>query len=150
MTLPASVQFILALLLLLAAISKIPSLEVLPAASAPSLVGFIANRIDLQVDGSITVQSPYGSLRGDAQGVCGDTNNGFSYLVNWSGDLGPGQRIHWLRSPMDWNSLGQRLPFLRLGYRLLLEQAARIPCRLMEATSLCNGKSHCKILLFGE
>ena len=50
----------------------------------------LANRIDLQVDGSITVQAPYGSLRGDTQGVCGDTNNGFGYLVNWSG-LGPGQ-----------------------------------------------------------
>ena len=49
-----------------------------------------ANRIDLQVDGSIVVQSPYGSLRGDTQGVCGDANNGFSYLVNWN-DLGPGQ-----------------------------------------------------------
>jgi hypothetical protein len=49
-----------------------------------------ANRIDLQVDGSITVQSPYGSLRGDTQGECGDANNGFGYLVNWSG-LGPGQ-----------------------------------------------------------
>jgi hypothetical protein len=49
-----------------------------------------ANRIDLQIDGSITVQAPYGSLRGDTQGVCGDANNGFGYLVNWSG-LGPGQ-----------------------------------------------------------
>lgn len=49
-----------------------------------------ANRIDLQVDGSIVVQSPYGSLRGDTQGVCGDANNGFGYLVNWN-DLRPGQ-----------------------------------------------------------
>jgi hypothetical protein len=49
-----------------------------------------ANRIDLQLDGSITVQSPYGSLRGDTEGVCGDTNNGFGYLVNWSGFV-PGQ-----------------------------------------------------------
>ena len=49
-----------------------------------------ANRIDLQINGSITVQAPYGSLRGDTQGECGDANNGFGYLVNWSG-LGPGQ-----------------------------------------------------------
>lgn len=48
-----------------------------------------ANRIDLQVDGTIVVQSPYGSLRGDTQGECGDANNGFGYLVNWN-DLGPG------------------------------------------------------------
>ena len=49
-----------------------------------------ANRVDLQVDGSIVVQAPYGILRGDTQGECGDTNNGFGYLVNWN-NLGPGQ-----------------------------------------------------------
>lgn len=49
-----------------------------------------ATRIDLQVDGAITVQTPYGSLRGDTQDECGDANNGFGYLVNWS-DFGPGQ-----------------------------------------------------------
>jgi hypothetical protein len=49
-----------------------------------------AERIDFQVDGSIMVQSSYGSLRGDTQEVCGDANNGFGYLVNWSG-LGAGQ-----------------------------------------------------------
>lgn len=49
-----------------------------------------ATRVDLQVDGTITVQAPYGSLRHDTQGVCGDANNGFGYLVNWS-NLGPGQ-----------------------------------------------------------
>jgi hypothetical protein len=49
-----------------------------------------ANRIDLQVDGNTVVQAPYGILRGDTEEVCGDANNGFGYLVNWSG-LGPGQ-----------------------------------------------------------
>jgi hypothetical protein len=49
-----------------------------------------ASRIDLQVDGTIVVQAPYGSLRGDTQSECGDANNGFGYLVNWN-DLGPGQ-----------------------------------------------------------
>lgn len=49
-----------------------------------------ADRVDLQIDGALTVQAPYGSLRGDTQGECGDANNGFGYLVNWS-DLGPGQ-----------------------------------------------------------
>lgn len=49
-----------------------------------------ANRIDLQVDGSITVQAPYGSLRDDTRERCGDADNGFGYLVNWS-NLAPGQ-----------------------------------------------------------
>lgn len=49
-----------------------------------------ATRIDLQVDGTIMVEAPYGSLRHDTQGGCGDTNNGFGYLVNWS-NLGSGQ-----------------------------------------------------------
>jgi hypothetical protein len=48
-----------------------------------------ASRIDLRVDGSIVVQAPYGILRGDTQGECGDANNGFGYLVNWN-NLGPG------------------------------------------------------------
>lgn len=49
-----------------------------------------ASRVDLQVDGSIVVQAPYGSLRSDTQGECGDANNGFGYLVNWN-NLDPGQ-----------------------------------------------------------
>lgn len=49
-----------------------------------------ASRVDLQVDGSIFVQAPYGTLRGDTQAACGDTNNGFGYLINWN-NLGSGQ-----------------------------------------------------------
>ena len=48
-----------------------------------------ANRIDLRVDGTIVVQAPYGSLRGDTEEQCGDANNGFGFLVNWN-ELGPG------------------------------------------------------------
>jgi len=43
-----------------------------------------ASRIDLQVDSSITVQAAYGTPRVDTETVCGDTNNGFSFLLNWS------------------------------------------------------------------
>lgn len=48
-----------------------------------------ANRIDLQVDGSLTVQAAYGTPRGDTQSECGDTNNGFGFLLNWN-NLGNG------------------------------------------------------------
>lgn len=63
-----------------------------------------AQRIDLQVDDAITVQAPYGSLRGDTQSECGDANNGFGYLVNWS-DLGPG--LHTLVALADGVEFGR-------------------------------------------
>jgi len=49
-----------------------------------------ANTIEIVADGTIRVQAPYGTLRTDTQGVCGDTDNGFGFQVNWN-DLGPGQ-----------------------------------------------------------
>ncbi len=36
------------------------------------------------------VPAAYGTPRGDTQGVCGDSNNGFVLLVNWN-NLGPGE-----------------------------------------------------------
>lgn len=57
-----------------------------------------ANRIDIVVDDRVTVQAPYGTLRGDTQAVYGDANNGFGYLVNWN-NLGDGQ--HTLRVLAD-------------------------------------------------
>ena len=113
------------------------------------MVGFsLANRIDLQVDGSITVQSPYGSLRGDTQGVCGDTNNGFSYLVNWSGDLGPGQA--YIGCARRWSGIrsGNVYHFYVWGTVCYWIAARIVPFNGSNVT--CNGKSHCKILLFGE
>lgn len=43
-----------------------------------------ANRIDIEIDGTITVQAAYGTVRGDTISVCGDTDNGFGLLVNWN------------------------------------------------------------------
>ena len=40
----------------------------------------------------------YGTPRGDTQGVCGDSNNGFVLLVNWN-NLGPGE--HEIRALAD-------------------------------------------------
>ena len=43
-----------------------------------------ATRIDVEIDGGISLQAAYGTLRGDTTQTCGDTNNGFGLLVNWN------------------------------------------------------------------
>src|SRR5882762_2130678 len=44
-----------------------------------------ANRIDIEIDGSTTLQAAYGTARGDTSATCGDDgNNGFGLLVNWN------------------------------------------------------------------
>ncbi len=49
-----------------------------------------ATQIAFLIDGRVTVQAAYGTIRGDTQQPCGDTNNGFGLLVNWN-VLGDGQ-----------------------------------------------------------
>jgi hypothetical protein len=43
-----------------------------------------AGRVDIEFDGSFTLQAAYGTSREDTRGTCGDTNNGFGLLFNWS------------------------------------------------------------------
>jgi hypothetical protein len=62
-----------------------------------------ATRIDLEVDGTIHWQAPYGTTREDTQGVCGDINNGFAYATNWN-RLGSG--VHTLRALADGQEFG--------------------------------------------
>jgi very-short-patch-repair endonuclease len=57
-----------------------------------------ASRVDIEIDGSITLQAAYGTARGDTLSACGDTNNGFGLLVNWN-LLGDGS--HTLRALRD-------------------------------------------------
>jgi hypothetical protein len=57
-----------------------------------------ASRVDIEVIGVATVQAAYGTVRDDTASTCGDTNNGFGYLVNWN-DLGNG--THTLRVLAD-------------------------------------------------
>ena len=65
------------------------------AGSAQSGIGIIsgwachANEIVIELAGT-PVQAAYGTPRGDTRPVCGDSNNGFSLLVNWN-NLGPGE-----------------------------------------------------------
>ncbi len=56
-----------------------------------------AGEIIIELAGT-PVQAAYGTPRGDTQPVCGDSNNGFSLLVNWN-NLGPGE--HAIRALAD-------------------------------------------------
>lgn len=67
------------------------SLENPQPGSSQSGIGLIsgwactATRIDIEIDGSITLQAAYGTARGDTITTCGDDgNNGFGLLVNWN------------------------------------------------------------------
>ena len=56
-----------------------------------------AHEIVIELAG-IPVPAAYGTPRGDTQSVCGDSNNGFSLLVNWN-ELGAGE--HTIRALAD-------------------------------------------------
>lgn len=43
-----------------------------------------ASRIDIEIDGTTTLQAAYGTARGDTVSVCGKVDNGFGLLVNWN------------------------------------------------------------------
>ena len=67
------------------------------SASFQSGIGIIsgwachAHEIVIELAGT-PVPAAYGTQRGDTQSVCGDSNNGFSLLVNWN-NLGAGEHI---------------------------------------------------------
>lgn len=69
-------------------------LEVPPPDSNQSGIGVItgwvcdATRVVLRID-EHEVEAAYGTGRGDTEAVCGDTDNGFGYLINWNA-LGDG------------------------------------------------------------
>ncbi|MBI3799012.1 MAG: hypothetical protein HY268_18865 [Deltaproteobacteria bacterium] len=48
-----------------------------------------ATLIEIQLDEGSRLRAAYGTTRGDTQGVCGDSDNGFGLTVNWN-LLGPG------------------------------------------------------------
>jgi hypothetical protein len=66
------------------------SLETPQDGSAVSGIGYIrgwkcaATSVTFTIDNSPPAPLPYGSERGDTQGVCGDTNNGFIAQYNWN------------------------------------------------------------------
>ena len=62
-----------------------------------------ASRVDIELDGRITVPAVYGEPRGDTQAACGDSNNGFSLQMNWN-EVGDG--AHTVRALADGVDVG--------------------------------------------
>jgi hypothetical protein len=66
------------------------SLENPSAGSTQSGIGLISGwkctvtRLTVAIDDGAAFFVPYGSARGDTQGVCNDSDNGFGILVNWN------------------------------------------------------------------
>jgi hypothetical protein len=63
-----------------------------------------ASRVDIELDGSATLQAGYGTDRGDTTGICGDANNGFGLLFNWN-LFGNGR--HTVRALADGQEFGR-------------------------------------------
>ncbi len=86
------------------AASSLANLESPQQGSFESGIGLIrgwiceANAVEVQIDGGARERVAYGTTRGDTVTVCGDTDNGFGYTVNWN-RLGNG--THTLRAFAD-------------------------------------------------
>lgn len=81
--------------------SSVANLESPYQGSFESGIGLIrgwicdATKVEVQIDNGAREQVAYGTTREDTASVCGDTNNGFGYTVNWNG-IGNGS--HTLRA----------------------------------------------------
>ena len=62
-----------------------------------------ASAVQIRIDNRPAVAAAYGTSRGDTLGVCGDTNNGFGLLFNWS-LLGDG--AHTIEARADGRLIG--------------------------------------------
>jgi hypothetical protein len=43
-----------------------------------------AQKVEVEIDGRVTLPASYGTGRRDTRGACGDENNGYGLLVNWN------------------------------------------------------------------
>lgn len=78
-----------------------------------------ANRVDIEIDGNLTMQASYGTVRLDTQSVCNDTNNGFGLLYNMN-RLSNG--VHSLRAIADGVEIGRtQFTVTTLGHEFLEE-----------------------------
>ena len=76
-----------------------------------------AQRVEIEINGSTTLEAGYGTIRSDTAGVCGDTNNGFGLLFNWN-LLGDG--THTVRALADGREFGRaRFTVTTLGTEFL-------------------------------
>ena len=63
-----------------------------------------AQTVEIEIDGTVTLEAAYGTSRGDTVGRCGDSNNGFGLLFNWN-LLGDGP--HTVRVLADGREFGR-------------------------------------------
>lgn len=63
-----------------------------------------AQTVEIEIDGTVTLEAAYGTSRGDTAGRCGDSNNGFGLLFNWN-LLGDGP--HTVRALADGREFGR-------------------------------------------
>ena len=96
-----------------------------------------AQEVAIELAGT-AVLAAYGTPRGDTQGVCGDSNNGFSLLVNWN-NLGPGD--HPVRALADGIEFARTtVRVTTLGVEFLREASGTYPLadfpRLGDTTTL--------------
>ncbi len=63
-----------------------------------------ANRIDVEIDGTLLYRAAYGTGRADTQSTCGRSDTGFAVLINWN-TLGAGQ--HLVRALADGVEFGR-------------------------------------------
>ena len=76
-----------------------------------------AQKLEIEIDGTATLEAAYGTSRGDTAGRCGDTDNGFSLLFNWN-LLGDG--THTVRALADGREFGRaRFTVTTLGTEFL-------------------------------
>ena len=72
-----------------------------------------AKRVTIVVDGTPPLRASYGTPRGDTQGACGDTNNGFGLLWNFNNF---GEGTHTVEAFADGMSLGPARSFVVTGF----------------------------------
>ena len=85
-----------------------------------------ANRVDIEFDGTLTLQAAYGTSRADTSDICGnDGNNGFGLVFNWN-LLGNG--THTVRALADGVEFAQAaVTVTTLGEQFLSDVEGQFP-----------------------
>ena len=86
-----------------------------------------ANKIEIVFDSLPPFQANYGTPRGDTQTVCGDTDNGFGFLLNWN-LLGDGS--HTVRVLADGVQIGTATVTVRTFGEAFLTGGSTLLCRV--------------------
>ena len=85
-----------------------------------------AERIEFHISDGTRLQAAYGTYREDTREVCGDTDNGFSLLVNWN-NFGQGLRVLqiFVDGEQPLNDKGHAIHLVLFGINTLGEEFLR-------------------------